>query len=300
MSPAQDRSLQGIGFVILATACFATLDTTTRHISEGFPVMVALWFRYALQALITTAVVWPGRGRQVLQTRHPRFQLARGGLLFACSLLAFYGLKYMPVGEFTAVALLAPLVITLLAAWMLKEKIRPLRWWLVLGGFVGTLVIIRPGSQHFEWAVVLPLLLVATNSGFQILTSKMAQTEDPITMHFYTGWIGTGLASLMLPFFWQMPNHWLVWLELLLMGVLATVGHFLLILAYARTPAATLTPYMYAQIGFAVLGGWLVFQHLPDQWTFVGMGLVALCGALGAWITVRENRRHVFAAQSLT
>ena len=81
-----------------------------------------------------------------------------------------------------------------------------------------------------------------------------------------------------------------LYLPTLLMGVLASIGHFLLILAYGRAPAATLTPYMYTQIGFAVLGGWLVFDHLPDQWTFVGMGLVALCGALGAWLTVRENR----------
>jgi drug/metabolite transporter (DMT)-like permease len=118
----------------------------------------------------------------------------------------------------------------------------------------------------------------------------MSKTEDPITTHFYTGWIVTVLASLMLPFVWQMPADGLVWLQLLLMGLMGSVGHFFLILAYGRAPAATLTPYMYAQIGFGVLGGWIVFNHLPDQWTFVGMGLIALCGALGAWLTVRENR----------
>ena len=284
------HSLHGIGFAVLATACFATLDTTTRHVSAGLSVLVALWFRYAIQALITTVVVWPGRGRQVLHTQHPRFQLARGLLLFACSILAFLSLKYMPVGEFTAITLLAPLVITLLAAWMLKGRIRRLRWLLVLGGFMGTMIIIRPGSQHFDWTVLLPLMLVGTNAGFQLLTSTMAKTEDPITTHFYTGWIGTSLATVILPFVWEKPGHWTVWLQLLLMGLLASIGHFLLILAYARAPAATLTPYMYTQIGFAVLGGWLVFSHLPDQWTFVGMGMVALCGALGAWLTVRENR----------
>jgi drug/metabolite transporter (DMT)-like permease len=292
VSTQPTNRLHGIGFAVLATACFAALDTTTRHISASLSVMVALWFRYLIQALITTALVWPGRGLKVLQTLHPRFQLARGLLLFACSLLAFFSLKYMPVGEFTSVVLLAPLVITLLAAWMLREKIRKLRWLLVLGGFVGTMVIIRPGSQHFDWTVVLPLLLVGTNSGFQILTSKMTQTEDPMTMHFYTGWIGTALATLSLPFFWEMPQDWTVWLQLLLMGVLASVGHVLLILAYGRAPAATLTPYMYAQIGFAVLGGWWVFDHLPDQWTVVGMTMVALCGALGAWLSVHESRTH--------
>ena len=290
MSKPESSTLQGIGFAILAIACFATLDTTTRHISAGFSVLVALWFRYAIQAVITTAVFWPGRGRQLLRTQHPKFQLARGSLLFACSILAFFSLKYMPVGEFTAIALLSPLVITLLAARMLNETIRPLRWVLVAGGFAGTLVIIRPGSHHFDWTVVLPLMLVATNSAFQILTSKMTKLEDPITMHFYTGWIGTALATCLLPFVWEVPQDGIVWAQLVLMGLLASIGHFLLILAYSRAPAAALTPYMYTQIGFAVLAGWVVFDHLPDQWTFVGMGLVALCGALGAWLTVRENR----------
>lgn len=292
------NTLQGIGLVILALACFATLDTTTRHVSASISLLVALWFRYAIQALITTVVVWPGRGRKVFLTRHPRFQLARGLLLLACSILAFFSLKYMPVGEFTAIALLAPLVITVFAAWKLQEKIRPLRWALVAGGFIGTLVIIRPGTHHFDWTVVLPLMLVGTNSAFQILTSHMAQTEDPITMHFYTGWIGTTLASVALPFVWEMPADWTVWLQLLIMGVLASAGHFLLILAYARAPAATLTPYMYTQIAFGVIGGWLVFEHLPDQWTLVGMTLIAVCGGLGAWLTVRENRVSIEPIES--
>lgn len=292
------NTLQGIGLVVLALACFATLDTTTRHISTSISLLVALWFRYAIQAVITTVVVWPGRGRRVLLTRHPKFQLARGLLLFACSILAFFSLKYMPVGEFTAIALLAPLVITVFAAWKLKEKIRPLRWSLLVGGFIGTMVIIRPGTNHFDWTVILPLMLVGTNSAFQLLTSQMTKTEDPITMHFYTGWIGTILASFALPFVWEMPADWTVWLQLLIMGVLASIGHFLLILAYGRAPAATLTPYMYAQIAFGVVGGWVVFQHLPDQWTFVGMGLIALCGALGAWLTVHENRMAIEPIES--
>jgi uncharacterized membrane protein len=165
------NALHGIGFAVLATACFATLDTTTRHVSAGRSMLVALWFRYAIQAVITTVVVWPGRGRKILRTQHPRFQLARGLLLFACSTLAFLSLKYMPVGEFTAISLLAPLVITILAAWMLKEKIRPLRWLLVLGGFIGTLIIIRPGSQHFDWTVLLP----PDVGGYQLWISALDQ-----------------------------------------------------------------------------------------------------------------------------
>lgn len=288
MKPA--NTLSGIGFVILAVACFATLDTATKHVSAGIPVLMVIWFRYVVQVVLTCAWVLPTRGRSVLRTEHPRFQMLRGALLFLCSLLAFYSLKFLPVGEFTAMAMLSPLVLTLMAGWFLQEKVSPLRWLLVAGGFVGTLVIVRPGGHHFGWSVILPLGLVLTNTWFQVLTSKMARSEDPVTMHFYTGWTGALLSSLVLPFFWQMPGSWAVWMELLLIGVMGTVGHLFLIMAFARAPAATLAPYMYVQIGFAVLGGWLVFSHVPDQWSLLGMLLVALCGAVGAWLTARESR----------
>ena len=299
MSPGTSRILAGIGFVVLASACFATLDTTTKHLSASVPLLMALWFRYAFQAVVTTAIVWRGRGRRLFHTRHPRFQLARGLLLFVTSLLAFWSLKYMPVGEFTAIVLMTPLVITLLAASMLKEQVSAMRWALVCGGFVGTMVILRPDTQHFDWAVLLPLVLVLSNSGFQVLTGRLAQErEDPLTTHVLTGWTGTLLASILLPFVWVSPSDWTQWVQLGLMGLMATLGHFFLILAYGRAPAATLTPYMYGQIGFAVLGGWWVFDHMPDQWTLIGMGLVALCGALGAWLTVRESRRQVELPES--
>ena len=293
------HSLAGIGFAVLASACFATLDTTTKSISAGVSLLVALWFRYTFQAVVTTAIVWKGRGPKLFATRHPRFQLSRGLLLFVSSLLAFYSLKYMPVGEFTAIVLMAPLVITLLAAWTLKERVSPKRWALVFGGFAGTMVIIRPDTQHFDWTLLLPLVLVATNSGFQVLTSKLArEQEDPITTHVLTGWTGTLLSSAILPFIWETPPDWIAWTQLTLMGLMATLGHFFLIMAFGRAPAATLTPYMYAQIGFAVLGGWVVFGHMPDQWTLTGMGLVALCGALGAWLTLRESRVKVELPES--
>ena len=271
-------------------ACFATLDTATKHVSAGIPVLMVIWFRYVVQVVLTCAWVLPTRGRSVLRTEHPRFQMLRGALLFLCSLLAFYSLKFLPVGEFTAMAMLSPLVLTLMAGWFLQEQVSPLRWLLVAGGFVGTLVIVRPGGHHFGWSVILPLGLVLTNTWFQVLTSKMARSEDPVTMHFYTGWTGALLSSLVLPFFWQMPGSWAVWMELLLIGVMGTVGHLFLIMAFARAPAATLAPYMYVQIGFAVLGGWLVFSHVPDQWSLLGMLLVTLCGAVGAWLTARESR----------
>ncbi len=289
--PAGSRTeLAGIALVLAACACFAALDTTTKVVSSVVPVLMALWVRYAFQAVATTAIVLPWRGWGVLRTRHLAFQCLRGVLLLTSSMLSFLSLRYLPVGEFTAIVMMSPLAVTLLAATVLKEKVSALRWTLVAGGFAGTVVIIRPGGDSFSWAMLLPLGLVASNAWFQVLTSRMARTEDPMTMHLYTGWVGTLLASLALPFVWtQVSNPWL-WAGMAFMGLMGTVGHFMLILAYRNAPASTLTPYLYSQIAFAMVGGWLVFEHLPDGWSLVGMALIAACGALGAWLTVRESR----------
>jgi drug/metabolite transporter (DMT)-like permease len=280
----------GIALVIAAVACFATLDTTTKLISTGVPLLMALWFRYFFQAVATTALVLPTRGWRSLRTVHPKFHLLRGLLLLSSSLFAFLSLKHMPVAEFTSVVGITPLVITLLAATALDERVSTLRWSLIIGGFLGTLIIIRPGSEHFGWSTLFPLVVVVTNSWFQVLTSKLARTEDPVTMHFYTGWVGTLIASLALPFVWTALPSWWLWAALMLMGLAATAGHLLLILAYTRTSASTLTPFFYAQIGFAMLGGWLAFSHVPDGWSMVGISMIALCGALGAWLTARESQ----------
>ena len=290
MTRQAGKQLAGIMLAMAACACFATLDTTTRFVSASVPLLMALWVRYAFQALVTTAIVLPTRGLRVLRTAHPKFQLLRGALLLTTSLLAFFSLKYMPVGEFTALVMIVPLVITLLASTRLGETVSPLRWALVVGGFVGTMVIIRPGHDAFSWATLLPLGLVVSNSWFQMLTSQLAKTEDPLTLHFYTGWVGTLVSSAVLPWVWAPLPDGALWGFLMLMGLMGTVGHFLLILAYQRAPAATLTPYLYVQIGFAMLGGWLVFSHVPDGWALAGMALIALCGAAGAWVAVHESR----------
>ena len=284
------NALAGIGLLVLAVACFAVLDTTTKVVSVSVPVVMALWFRYAFQAMATTLTMLPVRGRAMLRTAHPKFQCLRGVLLFTSSALAFFSLKYMPVGEFTAVVMITPLVITLLAALTLGERVSALRWALVAGGFAGTLVIIRPGGDAFDWVLLLPLGLVASNAWFQILTSRLVKTEDPVTMQFYTGWVGTLIASAALPFFWTELDSTALWAGLVFMGVMGSVGHFIMILAYARAPASTLTPFLYAQIAFAMLGGWLMFSHVPDQWSMLGMVMIAVCGAAGAWLTVREGR----------
>jgi drug/metabolite transporter (DMT)-like permease len=286
------RTVAGMALALTALACFAALDTTTKYVTSslGVSVLLALWFRYAFQAIATTVIMVPVRGWSLLHTKHPKYQALRGTLLLLTSLFTFFSLKYMPLGEFTSIAMITPLVVTLLAATLLAEKVSPLRWALVMGGFAGSLIIIRPGGALFNWSALLPLTMVGTYAAFQILTSKMVKTEDAVTMHFYTGWVGTALASLALPFVWTLPQTPAQWAGLLFMGAMGTVGHFVLILAYRRIRAVTITPLLYAQIGFALFGGWLVFDHVPDGWSLMGMAMIATCGAGAAWLAVFESR----------
>ena len=288
--PHAARSAQGIAFLVAAVACFAVLDTSVRYVGAFVPILVAVWFRYLFQAIAVTAVLLPMRGANLLKTDHPRFQLLRGALLLTVSGLSFLSVQYMPVGAFTAFVMTTPLVVTLLAALFLNESVSPLRWMLVGGGFMGALLVVQPGDDVVGWASLLPLLMVLIYAWFQILTRQMAQTEDPLTMHFYTGWVGTLATSAALPWAWQsLPDSGALAL-LCLVGLMGTVGHFLLILAFARAPASSLTPYLYAQIGFAMVAGWLVFDHVPGSMEFSGIALIALCGITASWLTARESR----------
>jgi drug/metabolite transporter (DMT)-like permease len=289
----------GVAFIVLALACFGALDTTTKFASATAPLVMALWLRYVVQAGLTSALLWPSRGARLFRTGRPGLQFLRGLLLLTCSSIAFLSLRAMQVGEFTAIVMLTPLLLTVIAAAMLRERVSWLRWLCVLGGFGGAMMVIRPGMGLFQLAMLLPLVLVIANTAFQALTSRMARTEDPATMHFYTGLVGLVLTSAALPLVWQ-PLPWTTWAAMSLMGVFSTLGHFLLIMAYTRTPVAVLTPYLYLQIAFATLGGWIVFAHVPDAWSLAGIALVAVSGVFGTWLTGREilARRRLESPES--
>jgi drug/metabolite transporter (DMT)-like permease len=271
----------GIALVVCATLCFALLDTTSQYVGPVVPVLMAVWLRYLTQTLMTAALLWPQRGRSLLHTRAPGWQFGRGLLLLGSSVVAFISLRHVPVGEFTAIMMLVPLVVTLLATLALREHVPALAWVLVAGGLAGALIVVRPKGSDFHGAMLLPLLLVFINAGYQILTSRMVRTEDPGTMHFYTGLCGLLCCSLVLPWAWAPMTDWTLWALTALLGVFGSVGHYLLIQAYHHAPAARLTPYLYAQIAFATLAGWVVFGHAPDAWSVTGIALIALCGALG-------------------
>lgn len=276
------RTALGIALLVCATLCFALLDTTSQFVGPAVPVLMAVWLRYVVQTLMTTALLWPQRGRALLRTRAPGWHLGRGLLMLGSSATAYIALRHVPVGEFTAIMMLVPLVVTLLAALMLRERVSVLTWALVVGGLTGALIVIRPKGSDFHGAMLLPLLLVLINAVYQIVTSRMVRTEDPGTIHFYSGLLGLACCSLLLPWGWAPLANATLWALVALLGVFGSIGHYLLIQAYHHAPASRLTPYLYAQIAFATLAGWAVFGHAPDIWTVAGIGLIALCGWLGA------------------
>jgi drug/metabolite transporter (DMT)-like permease len=284
----------GIALVLAMSACFAVSDNLIKYLGGWLPVLLLLWARYAVQA--GTMALWLARrGRRGFTTAHPKFQWMRGALLLATSGMSFFGLQLMPVAEFTALGMLTPVVVTMLAAWVLHEPVSRLRWALVWGGFVGALIVIRPGSGVFGWAALFPLLMALCYGAFQVLTSRLAALESPFVTQFYTGFSGTLLVTPLLLF--HIGDHVAAaqaaplpkLLLVLAIGVAATAGHLCLIFAFGVAPMATLMPFIYVQIACALGVGWLVFRHVPDGWAWVGMGVIAACGGLSAWLNARQR-----------
>jgi drug/metabolite transporter (DMT)-like permease len=278
------RTQQGILLVIVAMACFAALDGMAKYLGPLVPLAVAMWFRYMFQVTITGAVLLPRRGLALFKTRHPWLQALRGLSLAVSSSLAFLSLRYMPVAEFTAILTLTPMVITLVSVRAMGERVSWLRWLLLAGGLVGALMVIQPDKHDFQWVMLLPLALVLVSTGFQLLTSYLMRHDDPGTTHFLTGAVACLIASAVLPFFWQTPSGTSLWLMVCLLGVLSTLGHYLMILAYSLASPSILTPYLYFQIAFATLAGWLVFTQVPDRWSLLGIAMIAVCGVANSWL----------------
>ncbi len=289
----RERPLAGIALVVTMTVLFAGMDTSIRWLGGAMPVLLMLTVRYAFQAVAMALWLAPG-GWPAFRPQHPRFQALRGALLLVTSVFSFFGLQHVPVPEFTAIFMLTPLLATLLAAVLLKERVTPLRALLVAGGFAGALVVIRPGGGGLGWAVLLPLAGTLAYAFFQVLTRRLAGHEDPLVTHFWTGFTG---AVVLLPVLaasgidvagaWAAATPWQRTV-LVLIGALGTFGHLMLVVAMGLAPPATLMPFVYVQIGAAAFFGWLVFGQLPDGPSWAGMALIAACGASAVWLNTRR------------
>ncbi len=284
------RSRQGGGIllIVLATLSFALLDTATKHATQLAPLLMLLWFRYAFQAVVTFLLRFPLQKSALFATPNPRFQALRGFLLLCTSLCSFFGLQHLPVGEFTAIVMLSPMVATALAALVLKNHVAHLRWVLMAVGLAGVILVVRPGGQVFGWALLFPVVLVGTYAWFQVLTSRLSGDENPYTTHFYTGLVGSLLMSPALIFSWDTQALLSYWPWFIALGFFGTFGHLMLIRAFNRASAVVLSPYLYTQIAFATLSGWLFFSHVPDHLAWVGIAVIAASGVGNALLSIRE------------
>jgi len=285
------RSQQGGGILLImvATLSFAILDTATRHATQLAPVLMLLWFRYAFHAVVTLILRYPIQKRALFATPNPRFQMLRGSLLLCTSLCSFFGLKYLPVAEFTAMVMLTPMVATLLAAWTLKNYVARRRWPLMGIGLLGVLLVVRPGGQVFGWALLFPLALVGTYSAFQVLTSRLSTDEDAYATHFYTGLVGTLVMTPVALLAWDTAALLAHWPWFIVLGFFGTFGHLMLIRAFNRASAVVLSPYLYTQIAFATLLGWLAFGHTPDALAWAGIAAIAASGVSNAMVSIQET-----------
>lgn len=270
-----------------AVSTFAVLDTTAKYLSRTYPVPLIVWMRYALHVLVMLAFLGPRVGWGLATSRRPGLQVIRGVVLAASSLFFFAGLAFMPIAEASAITFLAPLLVTAMSAYFLGERVRRSAWAALAAGLVGVLLIVRPGGAVFSPAVLLPLATAVCFATYQLLTRRLAGIDSTIATLFIGALVGTLVVSLLLPFYFGLPQSAFHALLFLMLGVLGAAGHFVLIRAFEYAPPGVLAPFVYTQLLTVLVLGFLVFGEFPDGWSLVGMAIIVLSGA---WMAARQGR----------
>jgi drug/metabolite transporter (DMT)-like permease len=283
--------------IVGAVACFSVLDGVIKSLSTRHPVPLLVWARWGFQVLAMLLWLAPKMGTGMLRTRHLRMQLLRGVLLVGSSLFFMTALSHLPLADATALNYTTPTIVIILAIVFLGERLTPARLAFVVAGLAGMLMIVQPGAEIFKGTSLFALGSAGCYALYQI-TTRMVAADDPRVSLFYPALIGTLLMTFVWPCFGsRIDVAWtdVAWLAGI--GVLGTIGHFLLILAFQRAPASALTPFTYIQVVFATLIGWLVYGDFPGALTLSGMALIAGSGLLLTW---HERRRALIAAPEPT
>jgi len=270
--------LRGILLMVVTWGIFALMDTTAKYLSRFYPVPAVVWARYAMNLLVLTAFLAARGQLHLARTARPGIQLVRGALLGSATIMFFTSLKVLPIAEAAALGFVMPLFLALLAVPLLKERLDPAGLGAIFVGLAATLVIVRPGSALFNAYALLPVGTALANALYQILTRRIAGLEPPLTSLFYGALVGTVMFSFVVPFTWATPAVLWHWILLLVMGLLASLGHFALIRAFDYAPAGLLAPFAYSYLVWGVLLGFAVFGDFPDGLSFAGMAVIAASG----------------------
>ena len=289
MSAPRPQLLHAMALMVLAGLSFTVLDAMAKHLSARWPVPFIVWVRYSVHCLLMLLLLAPRMGLSMLRAAQPGLQLLRGVMLLLTTTLGFAALSRLPLAETLAIAFLSPLIVVLASIPLLGE--RPSRAVLLatLIGFGGMLLIVRPGGALFGIGVLFALGTAVSYAAYQLLTRHLSARASPLVLLFHTALIGSLGASFVVPFFWP-PQAVGVMDALLLcsLGVFGGIGHFLLIRAFARAPASSLSPLLYIQLIWQTLAGWIVFDHLPDAWAVAG-GLMIVGSGLIVFLTSRRD-----------
>ncbi|WP_181706157.1 DMT family transporter [Chthonobacter rhizosphaerae] len=287
----KDGTLLGILFILASTLFFASGDIAAKALTASVhPVQVA-WFRYLmfLVVLIPAVLLW--RGPAAIRTRRPLLQIARGLCVSVAATLFILGLRYLPVADNTAINYLSPLFITALSIPLLGEKVGPRRWAAAFVGFLGVLLVVRPGSDAFQVGALFPMG-AALVWGFGAIFTRMLADERPETTLVWTGLTGFVSMGLLVPLVWEpMDSH-----QVLLgmgNGLGSVVGHVFVVLAFQRASASLLAPFSYAQLLTATGLAYLAFGDVPGVWTAAGSLLII---GSGIYTAHRERIRRAEAA----
>jgi drug/metabolite transporter (DMT)-like permease len=280
----QHIPLSAIVLIVLASACFTTVDVTVKILAQRYPVPLIVWARWAVQTLIIVALVGPKMKLGLFRTARLPLQLVRGVLLIGSSVCFFSALRFLPLAEATALNYTSPILVTLMAGGLLQEHLTRPRWAFVVAGFIGMLLIVRPGSDALTPAALFALGAALSYATFQILTRKLAG-EDLMVLLVYPSLVGTVMFSLIVPFFFR-DNTWYPMVDtvaFLSIGAFGFLGHFLFIRAFQRASASAIAPFTYTQLVWSTLAGWVVFGTFPDAWTLAGIVVIAGSGVVLTW-----------------
>lgn len=281
-------ALKGVLRVIAAVFLFAVADTITKQLTMACSVALVVAGRYFVNLVILLAAYAPRHGRTLWQTNRTRLVLLRGLCLAAASLTMGFALRLMPLGETVTIIYLSPFAVMLLASPVLGERVPLVGWIGAAVAFGGILLIMRPGGHLDPVGVAFAIVNAALATTYHLLTRLLSKTETTMALLFHSAWIGLAAFLVILVFGGTGPLPDLPgWLLISALGALAASGHFLFTAAYRKAPASLLAPVNDLHLVWAGLLGWLVFAHIPDGPSLIGMALVT---AAGVWVAIRAKR----------
>lgn len=285
-----NQRLVGITLMCGTLAFFACLDTSAKALAmAGVDPLLTTFMRYAVSVVMVSAFINPITSPGVLRTRRPWLQVVRSLLLFGSTALNFLALRKLQLVETLSIQFTAPLTVALLAGPLLGEWSSPRRLAAIATGFVGVLVIVRPGVGPFQPAVLLSIGNMLCYALYIITTRMLAGVDSTATTMFYSGLSGLAVMTPLLPWIWSDPGSLGLWALLFGVGLFGTMGHWLLVLAHARAPANVLAPFIYTQLLWSMLLGYLVFGDVPNRWTLIGASIVV---ASGLYLLAQERVRR--------